>query len=33
MSEGWTKVFETGHAKGKKEEFEAEHAKLKSKVG
>jgi transposase-like protein len=33
MSEGATRVFETGHEKSEAEDFEAERAKLHSKIG
>ena len=33
MSEGATRVFETGHGKSEAEDFEAERAKLHSKIG
>jgi transposase-like protein len=33
MSEGATKVFEAGHGKSEAEDFEAERAKLHSKIG
>lgn len=33
MSEGASRVFETGHGKSEAEDFEAERAKLHSKIG
>jgi len=33
MSEGATRVFETGHGKSEAEDFEVERAKLHSKIG
>ncbi len=33
MSEGATRVFEPGHGKSEAEDFEAERAKLHSKIG